>query len=533
MLKISKYYKPFMVLILTAIVLLFTQAMCDLKLPDYMSDIVNVGIQSNGIEQVAPEMVSENGYELMKTFMTEQDKAYIEARYHLENGRNVYVLSENLEKEEVEELSHIFAVASRTMLNVFSQVTNMAGSEVISMQNTEELDFSKVYEILAMLNMLPEETIKKAREEALQTPESMLTSIGLVVTESFYREVGMDISNIQIKFIVKTGFKMLGVCVIGIVAAILVGYLGAKIGDGIGRDLRKDVFQKVQSFGTTEFNKFSSASLITRTTNDITQVQNVVVMAIRMLFYAPIMGIGSLIMMSQKTNELTWTIALVCMIIIGLIIFLFVVVLPKIKIVQKLTDKINLVAKENLSGLMVVRAFGTQKYEENRFDKINTEVMKTNRFINRSMGLMMPCMMLAMNGLNLLILWFGAKAIAGASIQVGDLMAVMQYGMHVVMSFLFVSMMFVMLPRASVSANRIMEVLETEISINNPEKPKDFKEDKMGYVEFKNVDFSYPGADEKILEKINFVAKPGQTTAFIGTTGSRKINFNSINSAFV
>lgn len=337
---------------------------------------------------------------------------------------------------------------------------------------------------------------------------------------------GIDISNIQIKFIVKTGFKMLGVCVIGIIAAISVGYLGAKVGDGIGRDLRKDVFEKVQSFGTTEFNKFSSASLITRTTNDITQVQNVIIMAIRMLFYAPIMGIGSLVMMSQKTNELTWTIALACMVIIGLIIFLFVVVLPKIKVVQKLTDKINLVAKENLSGLMVVRAFGTQKYEENRFDEINTDVMKTNRFINRSMGLMMPCMMLTMNGLNVLILWFGAKAIAEASIQVGDLMAVMQYGMHVVMSFLFVSMMFVMLPRASVSANRIMEVLETEISIHNPENPKNFEEDKMGYVEFKNVDFSYPGADEKILEKINFVAKPGQTTAFIGTTGSRKVNFD-------
>lgn len=315
---------------------------------------------------------------------------------------------------------------------------------------------------------------------------------------------------------------MLGVCVIGIIAAISVGFLGAKIGGGIGRNLRKDVFQKVQSFGTVEFNKFSSASLITRTTNDITQVQNVAVMAIRMLFYAPIMGIGSFFMMSQKTNQLTWTIAVACLVIIGLIIFLFVVVLPKIKVVQKLTDKINLVAKENLSGLMVVRAFGTQQYEEKRFDEVNNEVMKTNRFINRSMGLMMPCMMLVMNGLNILILWFGAKAISESSIQVGDLMAVMQYGMHVIMSFLFVSMMFVMLPRATVSANRICEVLELETSINDPKNPKNFDTSKIGYVEFRNVDFCYPGADEKVLENISFVAKPGETTAFIGTTGSGK-----------
>ena len=234
------------------------------------------------------------------------------------------------------------------------------------------------------------------------------------------------------------------------------------------------------------------------------------------------MGIGSLVMMSSKTSELTWTIVVACLAIICLIIFLFVVVLPKIKIVQKLTDKINLVAKENLSGLMVVRAFGTQKYEENRFDEINTKVMKTNRFINRSMGAMMPCMMLVMNGLNILILWFGAKAISEASIQVGDLMAVMQYGMHVVMSFLFVSMIFVMLPRASVSANRILEVLETKSTINNPASPKEFNNSKIGYVEFENVNFKFPGADEQVLENINFVAKPGETTAFIGTTGSGK-----------
>jgi len=373
LLKISKYYKQFGVLILISVIFLFIQAMCELKLPDYMSDIVNKGVQEG-----------------------------------------------------------------------------------------------------------------------------------------------------QTNIIVDIGIKMLGVCLISITSAVLVGFLGSKIGSGIGRNLRKDVFQKVQSFGKVEFNKFSSASLITRTTNDITQVQMVITMAVRMLFYAPIMGIGSFIMMSQLGAGLTWTIAVALGVIIALIVFLFVVVFPKIQIVQKLTDKINLVAKESLSGLMVVRAFSTQKYEENRFDTINTDIMKTNRFINRSMGFMMPCMMLVMNGLNVLILWFGAEKVSQTSIQVGDLMAVMQYGMHVVMSFLFVSMMFVMLPRASVSAKRILEVLETETSINDPEKTKKFEESKKGYVEFKNVDFCYPGATEKVLENINFVAKPGETTAFIGTTGSGK-----------
>lgn len=408
------------------------------------------------------------------------------------------------------------------MTNIMKNMSEGTESATYEFENTENIDFSKIDEILPMLKMFPQDKINQARQEASQTPESMLNSVGLVFTQSFYQELGMDISKIQNEFIVDTGIKMLGICVIGIVAAILVGFLGSKIGAGIGKNIRNDVFQKVQSFSSAEFNQFSAASLITRTTNDITQMQNFVVMMVRMLAYAPIMGIGSLIMMARKTTELVWTIALACGLIILLIVFLFKTVFPKIKIVQKLTDKINLVAKENLSGLMVVRAFGTQKYEEKRFDEVNTKVMKINKFINRSMGMMMPSMMFIMNGLNLLILWLGADAITNSSIQVGDLMAVMQYGIEVVMSFLFVSMIFVMWPRASVSANRIAEVLETENTINDPAKSAPFDENKMGYVEFKNVDFHYPGADEKILENISFVAKPGETTAIIGATGSGK-----------
>ena len=536
MLKIGKYYKPFIFLILLAIILLFTQAMCDLKLPDYMSDIVNIGIQSNGITEIAPKVISENGYILMLKMMSDEESKYVNEKYMKINAedinfikeypivqtQSIYVLEDNISEETREKLDSIFAISSRTLLNLLTNMPTQSQSVSYDENNAKDFDIKKLYQIIPTLETIPQDAIDVAREQAKQMPETMLKSIGLTFTQEFYNEVDVDISKIQSEFIWSTGAKMMVICVIGILSAISVGFLGAKIGSGIGRNMRKDVFEKVQSFSTIEFNKFSSASLITRTTNDISQIQNVATMMIRMLFYAPIMGIGSLIMMKSKTNELTWIIAVAILVIILLIIFLFIVVLPKIKIVQKLTDKINLVAKENLSGLMVVRAFGTQEYEENRFDKINTQVMKTNRFINRSMGFMMPCMTLVMNGLNIFILWFGAKAISNSSIQVGDLMAVMQYGMHVVMSFLFVSMIFVMLPRASVSANRIMEVLETETSIYNPENPKKFENSKKGYVEFENVSFSYPGADEKVLEDINFVAKPGETTAFIGTTGSGK-----------
>lgn len=534
MLKLSKYYKPFIFSILMSFVLLFTQAMCDLKLPDYMSEIVNTGIQANGIEQVAPKVITENGYNLMKKFMSDEDIVFVESRYIQVNSEDIkyakqypivattgiYVLEENLSESDINKLSNIFALSSKTMLNVMATLSS--NQEAKESTDSSNMDLTQVYQMLPMLNNITNDIIGKARNEACETPESMLNSIGLAFTQSFYKEVGVNLSEIQNRFVINTGIKMLGICFVGIISAILVGYLGSKIGSGIGRNLRRDVFEKVQSFGAVEFNKFSSASLITRTTNDITQVQNFIIMMFRMLFYAPIMGIGAFIMMSQKTNELTWTIAVAILVIICLIIFLFIFVMPKVKIVQKLTDKINLVAKENLSGLMVVRAFGTQNYEENRFDDINIKVMKTNRFINRSLGIMIPSMMLVMNGLNILILWFGAKAIAEASIQVGDLMAVMQYGMHVVMSFLFVSMIFIMLPRASVSANRILEVLETKSSINDPKNNQEFDKSKIGYVEFKNVNFSYPEADEKILDNINFVAKPGETTAFIGTTGAGK-----------
>ena len=509
MIKLIKYYKPFIFSILIAIILLFTQAMCDLKLPDYMSDIVNIGIQSNGITEVAPDVISENGFELMKIFMSEDDKEFVENQYIKVNqedieyvkdypvveNKSIYVLDKCIDSGKKEKLNSIFSISARTMINLMQEMSENSNSESYTSNNTQEMDFNKIYEMIHIFSQIPQEKIEKARKNAAQLPENMLTSVGLAFTQSFYKEVEIDVFKLQREYILKTGLKMLGVCLLSISSAIFVGFLSAKIGSGIGRNLRKTVFEKVQGFSSAEFNNFSASSLITRTTNDITQVQNFSIMMIRMMCYAPVMGIGALIMMSRKTTELVWTIAVACLLIILFIIFLFKMVFPKIKIVQKLTDKINLVAKENLSGLMVIRAFGTQKYEEERFNEINQNVMKTNKFINRSLGMMMPSMMLVMNLLNLLILWLGADSVANSSMQVGDVMAVMQYGMEVVISFLFVSMIFVMMPRASVSANRIVEVLKTENTINDPENPHNFMKNKIGYVEFKNVSFKYPDAE--------------------------------------
>ena len=539
--KIGKYYKPFIITIIVAILFLYIEAMCDLNLPDLMSDIVNTGIQASGIESVVPTVISEKGLNLITSFMEDEDiefsknqftkiekgdTQYID-KYSILEKENLYILKNEISNEDLNKLENLFSISAKTMINIATEM-KLKNTEFSDESATKEnansvnLELNKIYEILPKLSYIPDDVLESARNDALQTDNTTLNSVGMIFAKAFYEEVGLNVGDIQTKYILKIGMKMIGVCVLGVTASIIVGFLASRVGAGIGKNMRKDVFKKVQEFSNTEFNKFSSASLITRTTNDITQIQNITVMLIRMLAYAPIMGIGSLIMMYRKTTSLLWTIIVACLAIVILILILFKLVLPKIKIVQKLTDKINLVAKENLSGIMVVRAFGTQEYEEKRFDEVNTEVMKTNRFVNRSLGIMMPFMMLIMNTLNLIILWFGAKLIQNATIQVGDLMAVMQYGIEVVMSFLFISMIFIMLPRASVSANRIAEVLETDATILDPKEPKKFDDKKIGYVEFKNVDFSYPDADEKILENINFTAKPGETTAIIGATGSGK-----------
>ena len=528
--RIIKYYKPFLVTLIISVFLLFVQAICDLKLPDFMADIVNIGIQTNGIEEVAPKAISENGMNLMKSYMTDENKQIVEnsytyieqnnstfiEQYPLLHETNIYILNENADTQT---LDHIFATSAEALLLTIQSFNK---DSMQAEDNSNNMDISQIYKALPMLSNIPQEQINSTIQKAEDQSADTTYQVGKIFTKAFYEELGIEISNIQFNYIFIVGAKMLGVTLLGAVVAITVDLMAARIGAGIGRNLRKKVFEKVESFSTKEFNKFSEASLITRTTNDITQIQNITTMGIRMLVYAPMMGIGGLIMMLSRTTEMTWTLGLGCAIIIMIIIVLFKVALPKIKIIQKLTDNLNRVSKENLSGVMVIRAFGTQKHEEERFDKVNTELTKINLFVTRAMAIIMPGMMLVMNLLSVLIIWVGAYQIAQATIQVGDLMAMIQYAIQVIMSFIILSVIFIMLPRASVSAGRIADVLETESSINDPGEPKEFDKNKLGYVEFKNVSFKYEDGEEYVLENINFIAKPGETTAFIGATGSGK-----------
>lgn len=533
MFKLKKYLKPFAFPLIVAIILLFVQAICDLNLPNYMSDIVNVGIQANGIEHSATKAISENGMNLIKTFVTDEEKKVLDENYkevllgdkeYINEypevaNTNIYVLKND---ENIEKLDDIFNVGIRTFINTLSNLSKNTENSNASFTDNTDVDLNKIYEMMPMFKTIPEEQIEEARNSAKQTDETMLSQVGVVFTKLFYEELGMDISKIQTEYIVKTGLKMLGMTLIVAIAAISVSFIATRVAAKVGRNLRTDLFKKVQSFSDTEFEKFSTSSLITRTTNDVTQMQNLIVMGIRLVFLAPVMGIGAMIMIINRDASMTWILGLACALIILLIWGLFIFAMPKFKIIQKLIDKLNLVSRENLSGIMVSRAFRTQKYEEDRFDKVNKELTNVNLFVNRAMVVMMPAMTFIMNAIMLLIVWVGAKQIEQSNLQIGDMMAFMQYSMQVIMSFLMMSMMFIMFPRAAVSGKRISEVLETEPSIKDSENLKEFDKDKTGYVEFKNVNFKYDGADEYVLENINFVAKPGQTTAFIGSTGSGK-----------
>ena len=337
-----------------------------------------------------------------------------------------------------------------------------------------------------------------------------------------YEHIGMDVDEIEIRYILSTGGKMLALAALGMVASILVGLMASRIGAGVGRGLRRDVFRKVVGFSNGEFDKFSTASLITRSTNDIQQIQMLVVMILRMVMYAPIMAIGGIWKVFHTNVDMSWIIALAVGIIVSIVAVLFIVVMPKFQIMQKLVDRLNLVSREILTGLQVIRAFGTQKHEEERFDVANKDLVKTNLFVNRAMTLMMPLMMFIMNGIGVLIVWVGGHSINDGAMQVGDMMAFIQYTMQIIMSFLMICMISVMLPRAAVSAERVDEVLKSDTMIHDPKQPKRLSEDGKGEVVFDHVSFRYPGADEDVLHDISFTAKPGETTAFIGSTGCGK-----------
>ena len=523
--------------------LLIVQAYCDLSLPDYTSKIVDVGIQQGGITEAAPKAVSAEGLQLMSAFMSEEDRALAQSQYVLAEQANmtadewdrfvtdwpkvsdtdVYRQIPNLDDSTQAQLDSAFSRASYALMTVVKDLAEQSGQDIAAGDtDSKAMDMSKLGELVPMLAMLPQGMVDDAIAAAAATPESMLSQTAAVFTKGFYMQLGADTDAMQTSYIFRTGGKMLLMALLLAVCAISVGFCGSRMGAGIARDLRRDIFAKVTSFTNNEYDKFGTASLITRNTNDVTQVQGLVTMGLRIMCYAPIIGIGGTIMALSKSVSMAWVIALAVVLILGLICTISAIAMPRFKIMQQLVDKLNLVSRENLSGMMVIRAFATQDFEEKRFDKANKDLADNNLFVFRAMATMMPVMMLVMNGVSLLIVWVGGHQIADSAMQVGDMMAFIQYTMQIIMSFLMISMMFVMVPRASVSAGRIADVLASETSVQDAPQPRHLPEKVKGLVQFNDVSFHYEGADENVLEHVTFTARPGETTAFIGSTGSGK-----------
>ena len=534
MLKLKRYLKPYLGLLLVGVALLFGQAMLELTLPNYMSDIVNVGLQQGGITQAAPEVIDSDAMTMMQMFMSEEDKALVNAAYEpLSEREDAADLKKTYPNTGDEDLAlaadpengvnEAFNRAAYALVSMMEELAPADSATQSEKQASGTLDAEAMVQLTAMLQSgALNEQLNEAIATAAVTPESMLDQTGVVLTKSFYTQLGADTDAIQTSYILKVGLRMAGLAILLTVCAISAGFCMARLGAGVGRDLRRGVFRKVSYFNNNEMDQVSGASLITRSTNDITQVQNFLSIGLRMMCFAPIMGIGGLIMGLSKCLNLAWVLALALIVMLGLILTLFAVAMPRFKKMQTLIDRLNLVSREELSGLMVVRAFSNQPFMQNRFEKANKDLNGNTLFVNRAMVTMMPFMMLVMNGLSLLIVWFGGKQIAASNLQVGDMMAFIQYAMQVIMSFLFISMMFIMVPRASVSAERINEVLTCESTVADPAQPTEMNHPVKGVVEFKDVSFRYEGADANVLEHVSFTARPGETVAFIGATGSGK-----------
>lgn len=527
MLKLKRYLKPYAVLLLMGIVFLFGQAMLELSLPNYMSDIVNVGLQQGGITSPAPQVISADAFGLMEQFMSQEDRDVVEGAYMaLADHPDYEDLSATFPKaadtdlalntQDTQAVETAFGRASYALTQVMSQASGSSEDDQASMAE----GFQALGQMLAQPQA--QELIQQAIDVASQTPDTMLEQTGVAMVKAFYQQLGADTDAIQTHYILTTGGRMAVLAVLLTLCAVAAGYCMARMGAGVARDLRRDVFTKVTYFNNDEMDRFSGATLITRSTNDITQVQNFLSMGLRLLCFAPIMGIGGLIMGLSTCVNLAWVLALALIVMLGLLLVLFAVAMPRFKKMQALVDRLNLVSREEIGGLMVVRAFSNQEFMQDRFEKANGDLTSNTLFVNRAMATMMPAMTLVMNGLSLLIVWFGGKQIAASNLQVGDMMAFIQYAMHVIMSFLFISMMFIMVPRASVSAERINEILQTEAQVKDSDHPTHLSQPVKGVVEFRDVSFRYPGADADVLEHVSFVARPGQTTAFIGSTGSGK-----------
>ena len=550
MLKLRRYTKPFLMSILIIVALLFGQAMCELAMPDYMSDIVNIGINAGGIEDGVPEAIRESEYQKLKVFMEEKEQKLFEKHYTLMTPasakqeakddyptlkkENVYLL-QDIDADTRTAIKHALSGSETIVMGIEQAVDKIKDkdamdSKEVSKEQKEMMEMiqklPKGVDVFMAMQMMPHEKLQEMKKDMNKVMKAMGESTADTANAQYvrneYKAMGMDVDAIQYQYLFVKGGLMLFVALGSAVAAVAVGFLAARVAAGFSRDLRKDVFHKVEHFSSAEFNKFSTNTLITRTTNDIQQIQMVLVMILRIVIYAPIIGIGAIIKVIQSNANMTWIIALVIVVILSIMMVAFTTVMPKFKILQKLMDGLNSVVREMLDGMPVIRAFNNQKKEEEKFEEANSKIMKTNMFTARAMSTLMPLIMLVMNSATILIVWVGGHQIDSGSLQVGDMMAFMQYSMQISMAFMMITMISIMIPRASVAAGRVSEILHTKPSIEDPQAPKHLADDQRGRIEFRNVSFRYPGAEEDVLKNITFTAEPGQTTAFIGSTGSGK-----------
>ena len=544
MFKLRKYVRPFLGSILVIIVLLFGQAMCELAMPDYMSDIVNVGINAGGIENGVFDALSETRYDQLALLMNEEEKTIFQNSYTLTTpqsateserekypalaNENVYILND-LSSQEETALNQALSQAEAMVMSL-EQLTANTDPASLNEQQQQILtvletlpEGTTIFDVLAKM---PQKTLDTFREQFASYTEVMgqstLDTANASLVKQEYQSLGMNTDHIQYRYLFENGAKMLFVALASAALAVAVGFLASRVAAGFSRDLRRDVFGKVESFSNAEFNQFSTNTLITRTTNDVQQIQMVLVMILRIVIYAPIIGIGAIIKVLQSDANMTWIIALVVVIILGIMLSAFVLVLPKFRIQQKLLDKLNSVVREFLEGMSVIRAFNNQQEEQQKFRQANNDIMRTALFTGRAMGSLMPLIMLVMNCSSILIVWVGSHQIDAGSLQVGDMMAFMQYAMQIIMAFMMITMISIMLPRASVAAGRIVEVLQTKPAILEAKDPVAFDPARKGQVSFQHVSFRYPGAEEEVLHDLSFTCEPGKTTAFIGSTGSGK-----------
>ena len=531
--KLFQFLKPYAPRVLLILCVLVVQAYCDLSLPTYTSNIVNVGIQQSGIDEEIPENISEEEMNRLLLFVSEDDRQDIQDAYEKSSESFDYdgevltlkdsVKSDNEKLDALTEEMKLPMMLTAEFENGSDTTKQMEGQLKEQMSQAPGIEKMSVFDIFGMMDDTQRAAIvDKITEQMDKMPDSILDQAAISYVKSTYEQIGLDTGHMSTVYILKTGAKMLGLAALGMAASILACLMASRVGAKVGRGLRRDTFRKVIGFSNAEFDKFSTASLITRSTNDIQQIQLLTVMILRIVLYAPVMAIGGILKVSKTNVDMFWIIGLAVLLIVMVVAVLFIVVMPKFKIVQNMVDKLNLVSREILTGLPVIRAFHTEKHEEERFDKANKDLTKLNLFVNRAMTFMMPTMMLVMNGITVLIVWVGGHSINDGAMQVGDMMAFIQYAMQIIMSFLMICMISVMLPRAAVSAERVDEVLKSETKIHDPKEPKTLPKNGKGEVAFEHVSFHYPGAEEDVLHDITFTAKPGETTAFIGSTGCGK-----------